>query len=118
MNAPYLESSEQIDSFFPYSPHKVKFYIFQNISKCLIHRSRPFKYKNTYEICDNIQDKDNRVIIMANTCFVFHEEVIDVFHNKIYTPTIEKLQFHLTRVRILGSIELGNTSNQFFILMH
>ena len=51
---------------------------------------------------------------MVKTCFVFHEEVIDVFHDKIYTPTIEKLQFHLTRVRILGSIELGKTSNQFF----
>ena len=46
MNAPYLESSEQLDRFFTDSFHKIKFHIFQNIYKCSIHGSRPFKYKN------------------------------------------------------------------------
>ena len=46
--------------------------------------------------------------------FVLHEEVIDVFHNKLYTTTIEKLSFHLACVRILGSMECGNTRNNYF----
>ena len=33
-NVPYLESSEQLDRLFPASLHKIKFHIFQNISKC------------------------------------------------------------------------------------
>ena len=31
MNAPYLESSEQLDRLFPASFHKIKFHIYQNI---------------------------------------------------------------------------------------
>ena len=37
MNAQYLESSHQLDRFFPDSLHKIKFHIFQNISNCFIH---------------------------------------------------------------------------------
>ena len=78
INAPYLEPPEQFDSFFPASLHKIKFHIFKNISKCSIHGLRPFKYKNTRELCDNIQDKDKKGRIMTKKCFIFHEEVIDV----------------------------------------
>ena len=41
---------------------------------------------------------------MVNKFFVIHEEVIDVFHNKVYIPTIEKFSFYITHVRILGSM--------------
>ena len=66
MNAPYLESSEKLDHFFTYSLHKIKFHIFQNISKCLIHGLRLFKSKNRRELFDNIQEKDRRGIITVN----------------------------------------------------
>ena len=56
MNDQYLESSEQIDDFFTASLHKVKFHIFQNKYKLSIHRLRTFKYNNTCELCDNIQE--------------------------------------------------------------
>ena len=51
---------------------------------------------------------------MVNICFVLHEEVIDVFHENNYIPTIEKLSFHLVRVRILCSIEFENTRHIYF----
>ena len=51
---------------------------------------------------------------MANKCFVFHEEVIDVFHNKFYIPTREKLSFFLSHVSIIGSMECGRTRNDYF----
>ena len=63
---------------------------------------------------DNIQDKENRGRVMVNKCFVLHEEVIDVFHNKFYITTIEKLSFNLSHVRILGSMECGRTRNYCF----
>ena len=70
MNAPYLESSEQLDHFFTDSFHKIKFYIFKNKSKCSIHVLRPFKYINMCELCDNILDKDKRVrVIVKNFLF-------------------------------------------------
>ena len=50
---------------------------------------------------------------MAKKCFVIHEEVIDIFHDKMYIPTIEKLSFHIAHVRIIGSMEYGNTINYF-----
>ena len=80
MNVPYLESSEQLDCFFPDSLHKIKFHIFQNTSQFSIHGLRPFKYKNMCELCDNILDKDKKGILPAKKYFDLHEEVIDVFH--------------------------------------
>ena len=80
MNAPYLESSEQLRHLFPTSLNKIKFHVFQNISKCSIHGLRPFKYKNMCELCDNILGKYKRGRIMEKKCFVLHEEVIDVFY--------------------------------------
>ena len=86
MNAPYLEPSEQLDNFFPASLHKIKFHIFKNVSKCLIHGLIPFKYKNTCELCYNMLDKEKKGILMVKLCFVIHEEVIYVFHEKITFP--------------------------------
>ena len=111
MNYPYLESLKQLDRLFPSSLHKIKFHIFNNVYKYWIHRLRPFKYKNTCELCDIIQDKYKRVRMISKKCFVLHEEVIYVFHEKNYIPTIEKLSFNLAHVSILGSTECGKTSN-------
>ena len=98
---------------FPASLHKIKFRIFQNIYKFLIHGLIPFKYKNTCDLCDNIQDKYKIGIVIPKKYFVLHEEFIDVFHEKCYIPTIEKLSFHLARVRILGS-KCGKTRDYFY----
>ena len=52
MNDPYLESPEQMDRFFPDSLHKIKFHIFQNISKYSIRGLKQFKYKKTCDLCN------------------------------------------------------------------
>ena len=62
-------------------------------------------------MCGNIIEKDKRGIIMVQIFVVPHEEVIYVFHEKNYIPTIEKLSFNLAHVSILGSMECGKTSN-------
>ena len=80
MNAPYLYSSEQYNCFFPASLHKMKYHIFQNISKFLIHRLIPFEYKNKCDLCNNILDKYKIGIIMVNKCSVLHDEVMYFFH--------------------------------------
>ena len=51
---------------------------------------------------------------MVKKCFVIHKEVIDLFHDKFYIPTIEKLPFHIAYVKILGSMECDNTRNDCF----
>ena len=86
MNVPDVESSEKLDSSSPAFLHKIKFHMFQNISKCSIHILRIFKYENTCELCDNILDKEKKVRIMVKKCFVLHEEVIYVFHEKTTFP--------------------------------
>ena len=88
INALYSESEKQLDRLFPASIHKIKLNIFQNSSKGLIHVLTLFKCTKTCELYDNIQDKDKRKIIMVNKCFVHRKEVIDVFHDIFYIPTI------------------------------
>ena len=88
INAPCLESSEQLGSFFSAFFHKSKFHIFRNISRCYIHGLKPFKYKNTCDLCDNILEKYKRGRIIMKKYFALREEVIYVFHDKFYIPTI------------------------------
>ena len=57
MNVPDVESSEKLDSSSPAFLHKIKFHMFQNISKCYIHRLIPCKYKNIIGLCGILQDK-------------------------------------------------------------
>ena len=85
-NAPDLESSKQLDCLFTVSLHKVKFHIFQNISKCSIRGLIPFKYKNIYGLCDLTPDKDNRLNIILKKSFVLHEEAADLFYKKMILP--------------------------------
>ena len=84
------------------------------MSKCLIHLLILLKYKNTFDLCDIIHEKEKRRKMMVKKCFVLHEEVSDVFHDKIYIPTIEKLPFNLANVRILGSMKYGTTRDNCF----
>ena len=51
---------------------------------------------------------------MANKCSVLQKKVVDVFCGKFHSTTIEKLSFHFSRYRIIGSIECGKTKNDFF----
>ena len=66
------------------------------------------------DLCDIIIYEDKRGRITVKKCFVLHGEVIDVFHEKNYIPTIEKLLFHIAHVRIIGSMECVKTRNYCF----
>ena len=70
------------------------------------------------ELCDIIPYNDKKVRIMVKKCFVPREEVIYLFREKLYIPTIEKLPFHLDHVRILGSMECGKTRMIVSAIMH
>ena len=48
-------------------------------------------------------------------CFALHEEVIDIFHNKFYIPTLEYLSFHLSNAYFFGSMQCGKTRNEYFL---
>ena len=45
---------------------------------------------------------------------VFHEEFIDVFHDKFHIPKVEHFSFDLAHVRIIGSMKCGKTRNDCF----
>ena len=44
---------------------------------------------------------------MVKKCFVLHKEVIDVFHENIYIPTIEKLSFNIDHGSLLVQWNAG-----------
>ena len=94
--------------------NKIKLHLFQNIFIYLIHVLIPIKYKNKCKLCDDISDKDNRRRIILKKCFVLHEEFMDIFHENNYIPTIEKLQYHLSYVSIIASMECRRTRNGSF----
>ena len=55
------------------------------MSKCSIHGLRTFKYKNTFELCANTQDKYKMGKIIVNECFSLHKEVIGVLVTNLHS---------------------------------
>ena len=51
---------------------------------------------------------------MVNKYFVIREEVIDVFHEKYYIPTREKMSFHISCVSTLCSMKYGKSRSDCF----
>ena len=51
---------------------------------------------------------------MAKEIFI-HEEVIYVFNEKFYIPTIDFFPLNLSRVRIIGLMVYGKTRNDYFL---
>ena len=117
MNAPFLESSEQLNSFFPASLNKIKFHIFKK-SEFLIHGLRQFKQKNMCELCDTIPDKVNKYRITANKCFVLHEEVIDIFYNFLILPQYKNFHLIFIMSGLLVQWNLGRLEIVVSAIMH
>ena len=62
-----------------------------------------------------IEHKTNiRVVNYSEDFFGLNEEVIDVFHNTFYIPTIENWKFNIAHIRILDSTEYGRTGNDYY----
>ena len=68
---------------------------------------------NMCELCNIIQYKSKKGRIMVKKYIFLYENVIDIFHDKIYILTIKKLPFHLAHVSILGSMKCGKTRDIF-----
>ena len=68
---------------------------------------RAFKYNNKCELCDNILEKDKRVIIMVKKFFVLQEEVIYIFHEKITFPQYKNRHFIFLVSGLLVQWNLG-----------
>ena len=109
---------EQIDFFFPASVHKIKSHIFKNIYECSIHELIPFKYNNTHDLCDKLQDKDRRGNITVKKCFVLQKEVIDVIHDKKIVPPNKNSLFILPMLQFLVQWNMGGLEIIFFMIMY
>ena len=86
MNAPYLESSEQLNRLFAGSLNQINFHIFKNISKYSIHILRPFKYKNMCKLCDITEEKEREgKIRRIKVLFFTRKLLISFITNFIFT---------------------------------
>ena len=86
IKAPGLEPQKHINRLFPGSSHKIKFQIFQNISKYSIHGLIPFKYKNICELCDIKEYKCKRGKIMVNKPYFFMRKLLIYFIKTFIFP--------------------------------
>ena len=70
------------------------------------------------ELCDIILDKGKIVIIMAKKCYFLHEQVLYVFHEKIYIPTIENCHFLLLVSVFFVQLDLVKLEMIFSMVIH
>ena len=92
----------------------IKFHIYHIIGRCTIHGRIPLKDMKICYICEQESLTDLSTKIYTRKEIVVMETKISDFHTSFYILAIQKLAFHLTHVRILGTDHCGEIRRTAF----
>ena len=95
-----------------YETSRIKFHVYQDMTKCSLHGSRPLTEVKKCSLCDALPEDALKGSLSTRKNLVLHETSINEFHANYYSTAIAKLAFHLPHVQILGTNEVGNTRRQ------
>ena len=91
INLPYQETDDQ----YPDTSPSTRFHIYHMIASCTKHVRLPLTNKTICRKCHAIKE------------LVMMETTISNFHTSFYIPEIQKLEFHIPHVPILGTNHCG-----------
>ena len=92
----------------------IRFHIYHFIGRCTTHGIITLKDKKICYMCKQESSADKSTNIYTRKELVMIETTIYEFHTSFYIPTIQKLAFHLTHVRILGTNRCGERRRTAF----
>ena len=103
INIPDQETTKKHDETTP----SIRFHIYHIIGRCTYHGRIPLKEKKICYMCEQESLPDKSTKIYTRKKLVMMETTISDFHTSFYIPAIQKLDFHIPHVRILGTNHCG-----------
>ena len=79
------------------------------MSRFNIHGNIPFIDRETCKSCKLFSNEFQKGKVYTKKELILCGDIIDVFHEKYYCPSITKLAYHLAHVSILGTNHVGAT---------
>ena len=92
------------------------FHVYINVSRCKLHGRYPYEELTTCSMCYTIPSADNTEKNYTLKELVLLETYISEFHEELYVPKIQKLEFNLPYVTILGTHHCGKELRNEFKL--
>ena len=103
INIPDQETDNQYSETTP----SIRFHINHIIGRCTSHGRILLKDKKIFYMCKQESSSDNSTKIYTRKELVMTETKITYFHTTFYITAIQKLEFHLTQVHIIGKNNCG-----------
>ena len=103
INIPDQETTKKHDKTTP----SIRFHIYHIIGRCATHGRISLKGKNICYMCKQESLSDKSTKIYTRKELVMMEKTISDFNTSFYMPAFQKLAFHLSHVRILGTNHCG-----------
>ena len=94
--------------------HPIEDQIYHIIGRCTTHGRIPLKYKKICYMCEQESLPDSSTKIYTRKELSMMKTTISDFHTSFYIPSIQKLDFHLPHVRILGTNHCGEMRRTAF----
>ena len=104
------EKNEKNDETTP----TIRFHIYHIIGRCTTNGRVELIDKNICYMCKQEYLPDTSTKIYTRKELVMMETTISNFHTSLYIPAIQKLEFHLPHVRILGTNHCGELRRTAF----
>ena len=105
---PYFNLPDQeIDKKHEEKTPSIRFHIYHIIERCTAHGIIPLKDKKICYMCKQVSSSDKSTKIYTRKNIVMMQTTISDFHTRLNISAIQKLDFHLPHVRILGTNHCG-----------
>ena len=85
----------------------IRSHIYHIISRCTTHGRFPLNYKKLCLICRQYSSSEQPIKIYNRKQTVMMDTTISNFHRSFFIPEIQKLEFRIPRVQILGKNQCG-----------
>ena len=99
------------ETYYQYSEttHSIRFHIYHLILSCTAHGRIPLNDKNICGICKQDSAREKSTNIYTRKELVITDTKFSNCHKSLYIPEIQKLEFHLPHVHILGTNNCGDS---------
>ena len=100
---------QETDDNYPDTSPSIRFHIYHLIARCTKHGRLPLTEKEISCKFQHDTDSGKPRKIYTRKELVLIETTIYNFHTSFYIQAIQKLEFHITHVQILGTNNCGDS---------
>ena len=107
-------TDQETDDQYPDTSPSIRFNIYHIIARCTQHDRLPLTDRKNCRNCQQNTASGQLTEIYTRKELVMMETTISDFHTSLYITEIQKLEFHIPHIQILGTNHCGDSRQTAF----